>query len=108
MPSRTTLKDKWEKVKPLAVAVCIGLVAGPFISNSIGWQVTSGALERQLHAAVIEQQANFCLERIQATGVNTSDIEYSARRDLAEKWAVMPGQDSAEYDVIRACSDKIV
>ena len=108
MRASTTVKDKWTKVKPRFMAVCLGLIVGPFISNAIGWQVTSGALERQLHAAVIEQQANFCLERIQATGTNTSGFDFGTRRNLAEKWAVMPGQDSAEYDVIEACSDKIV
>ena len=103
-----TAKDKWIKVKPLGMAACLGLIAGPFISNAIGWQVTSGNLDRRLHAAVVEQQANFCLERVQATGKNTTGIDYNSRRELAEKWAVMPGQEEAEYDVIRACSDKIV
>jgi hypothetical protein len=108
MRATTTVQEKWAKLKPRFMAVCLGLIVGPFISNAIGWQVTSGTLERQLYAAVIEQQANFCLERIQATGINTNGIDFGTRRDLAEKWGVMPGQESAEYDVIRACSEKIV
>ena len=108
MSAMTTVQGKWAKVKPRFMAVCLGLMVGPFISNAIGWQVTSGALERQLHAAVIEQQANFCLERIQATGTNTNGIDFGTRRDLAEKWGTMPGQESAEYDVVRACSEMIV
>ena len=103
-----TAKDKWIKVKPLGMAVCFGLIVGPFASNAIGWQVTSGSMERQLHAAVVEQQASFCLERVQATGKNTTGIDYNSRRDLAEKWAIMPGQKEADFDVVRACSEKIV
>lgn len=104
----TAMKDKWAKVKPLVLAACFGLIVGPFISNSIGWQVTSGTLERQLHVAMVELQADFCLERVKTAGMNTTGIDYTGRRELAEKWAIMPGQDSAEYDVVRACSDKIV
>ena len=107
MSTMSNVKDKWEKVKPRVYAVCLGLIVGPFITNGIGWQVTSGNMERQVHAAVIEQQAGFCLERIEATGQSTTGLEYSARRDLAEKWSIMPGQDSAEYEVISACSEKI-
>ena len=85
----------------------LGLVVGPFVSNMIGWQVTSGTLEEQVRAAVVEQQALFCVERVRATGQNLSGLDYGARRDLAEKWAVMPGQDSADYDVRYACSEKL-
>jgi hypothetical protein len=57
---------------------------------------------------VIEQQANFCVERIQATGTDTNGIDFGTRRDLAEKWTARPGQESEQYGVIRACSEKIV
>jgi hypothetical protein len=57
---------------------------------------------------VIEQKANFCVERVQATGTDTNGIDFRTRRDLAEKWIARPGQGSEEYGVIRACSEKIV
>ena len=85
----------------------LGLVVGPFISNMIGWQVTSGTSEEKVRASVVEQQALFCVERVRATGQDMSGLEYSARRDLAEKWGVMPGQDSTDYDVTYACSEKL-
>jgi len=102
-----TAKRKWQEKKPVVMALALGLVVGPFISNNIGWQVTSGTLEEQVRTAVVEQQVLYCVERVRATGQILSDLEYSARRDLAEKWAVMPGQDSAEYDVTYACSKKL-
>ena len=102
-----TMKSKWEEKKPVVMALALGLVVGPFISNMIGWQVTSGTLEEQVRAAVVEQQALYCLERVRATGQILSGLEYGARKDLAKKWAVMPGQDSAEYDVTYACAEKL-
>ena len=102
-----TMKSKWEEKKPVVMALALGLVVGPFISNMIGWQVTSGTLEMQVRAAVVEQQALYCVERVRATGQILSGLEYGARKDLAEKWAVMPGQDSAEYDVTYACAEKL-
>ena len=102
-----TVKSKWEKMKPIVIALALGLIVGPFISNMIGWQVTSGALEEQVRTAVVEQQALFCVERIRATGQDTSGFEYSALKDLAKRWSVMQDQDSADYDVAYACSVKL-
>ena len=102
-----TVKSKWEKMKPIVIALALGLIVGPFISNMIGWQVTSGTSEQQVLAAVVEQQALFCVERVRATGINTGGLDYRMRGDLADKWAVMPGQDSADYKVKNACSEKL-
>ena len=103
-----TLKEKWAKVKPTLMAIGFGLIVGPFISNALGWQVTSGALDKKLEAALLDLQVNFCVEKVKAAGVNTKGIDFGARRDIAKKWAVMPGQDSADYEVMRGCSDRIV
>jgi len=94
-----TVKSKWEEKKPIAFAFALGLVLGPFISNMIGWQVTNGSLERRVRAAVVEQQALFCVERVRAAGQDTTGFEYSALKDIAKEWSVMPGQDSVDYDV---------
>ena len=50
-----TAKSKWEEIKPVVFALVLGLVVGPFISNMIGWQVTSGTSEEQVRASVVEQ-----------------------------------------------------
>jgi hypothetical protein len=101
------MKDKWRAAKPVVIALAIGLVIGPFVSNNIGWQVTSGMLEKAVRGAVVEQQALFCVERVKATGQDASTLDYSARRALAEKWAVMPGQKAADWEVISVCSSKL-
>jgi hypothetical protein len=102
-----TAKKKFKENEMIAIAFVVGLVVGPLISGMIGWQVTGGALEEQVRAAVVEQQALFCVERIRATGQDTSGFEFSALNDLAKQWSVMPGQDSADYDVAHACSEKL-
>lgn len=105
--STSTLSDKWQTWKPALYALAIGLVVGPFISNQAGWQVTSGSLESQVRRAVVEQQALFCVERVRATGADAAKLDYGPRRALAEKWAVMPGQKDADYEVVSTCSLKL-
>ena len=47
----------WEgNMGKLTIALVIGLVAGPIITNIIGWQVTSGALEEQVGPIVTRSQ----------------------------------------------------
>jgi hypothetical protein len=102
-----TVKSKWSKIKPLVYALALGLIAGPVISNSVGWQLTRSTSEMNVRNALIEMQATFCLERFLASGQSAKGLEYSARKDYAAKWAVMPGQDKSEYDVRYACAEKI-
>jgi hypothetical protein len=98
----------WDSIKPRAVALVIGLVMGPFVSNYLGWQVTSGSAQRELTRAVTEQQALFCEARARADVQEPGKLDYTARRNLAEKWAVMPGKKSAESGVVSACADRLV
>ena len=35
-------ESKWDNAKPAAFALAVGLVAGPYISNALGWQVAIG------------------------------------------------------------------
>ena len=102
-----TAKTKWAAARPAVIFIGIGLVVGPFISNIIGWQVTSGHLEKEVRAATVEQQALFCEGRARADVGDTSDLDWSARRELADKWAVMPGQDTADATVSVACARKL-
>ncbi len=95
-----------------AIALVIGLVAGPIITNIIGWQVTSGALEEQVRATVVEQQALFCEERARTDPAYTDAAAFkalgtSARREFVTLHALMPGQDSADRAVVNACVNKL-
>jgi hypothetical protein len=87
--------------------LAIGLIAGPLIANYAGWQVTSSTANAQLKAGVVEQQALFCDARARAEVPDPAPLGWSARRDLAQKWAVMPGASSADPAVISACADKL-
>ncbi|WP_300296887.1 hypothetical protein [Ferrovibrio sp.] len=96
--------DRWDSIRPVAIALVVGLVAGPLISNSMGWQVTQGRADRQSHASAVEQQAMICAAQARVVTPNSAALDWSARRELAEKFAVMPGRESAESDVISACT----
>ena len=58
--------SKFGEWRNLVIGVVIGLVAGPIITSFIGWQVGFSTMEEQVSAAVIEQQALFCAERVMA------------------------------------------
>jgi hypothetical protein len=38
---------------------------------------------------------------------DSSKLDQTARASLAEKWAVMPGETSAKFDVTTACAGKL-
>ncbi len=87
----------------------IGLVLGPFISSWLGWQVTTGTMESAASDAVISYRAGLCAERTRADPEATSDAlnEYSKRREFAEKWAVLPGEEKADSAVVRECNTRL-
>ena len=107
MTMRETAAQNWAAYKPIGIALAVGLLVGPFISNYAGWQVTSSSARAQVHAGVVEQQASFCAARAQADVKDAAKLDYSARSDLAKKWAVAPGKTEAEYDVTSACASKL-
>jgi hypothetical protein len=95
-----------------AIALVVGLIAGPIISNLLGWQVSSSTMEEEVGAAVVEQQALFCEERARADPAYTDDaafkaLDFSARRESVTPHAQMPGQDSADRAVVSACTNKL-
>ena len=95
-----------------AIALVVALIAGPIISNLLGWQVSSGTMEEQMGAAVVEQQALFCEERARADPAYTDAaafkaLDFSAKREFATPHAQMPGQGSADSAVVRACVNKL-
>ena len=99
--------SKWSAAKPAAIALAIGLVAGPLISNYIGWQVTSGTARAEVHAGIVEQQAMFCEAGARAAMPTAAKLDWTARYELAGKWAVMPGSAPADSDVTSACATKL-
>ena len=99
--------SRWDVAKPVVFALAIGLIAGPFISSFAGWQVTTGTARAQLRDGVVEQQAAVCNARARAEVQDPSKLGWSEQRDLAAKWAVMPGTTSAESDVTSACARKL-
>ncbi len=84
----------------------IGLILGPFISSWLGWQVTAGTMEEAAEDAVVAYRAGLCVERAQSDPEATPDLlkDYSARRKFAEKWAVLPGEEKADRDVVSECN----
>ena len=106
MTSKTTA-SAWESAKPKVMYLVIGLIAGPIITSIAGWQVLSGTARDQLHTGMIEQQATFCAANARIEMPDTSKLDYSARNELAKKWAVMPGATAAESDVTNACARKL-
>lgn len=104
---RDRLSDQWNTLKPLALVLALGLVAGPLVSNYMGWQVTSGFAERQRLASAVEQQAMICAALARGETPDAATLEWGARRTLAEKYAVMPGRQEADSGVIMACSEQL-
>jgi hypothetical protein len=101
------LASTWQTMKPRVIFLAIGLIAGPFVTNSIGWQVTSGAAKAELRDGLVEQSASICAERAHAAVKDTSKLDWTARTDLAEKWGIMPGATSTDSDVKFACARKL-
>lgn len=101
------LGDHWDTYKLPAMLLVAGLVAGPLLSNYMGWQVTRGYAERQSVASGVEQQARICAFNARADTPDTANLAWAARRDLAEKFAVMPGRDLADAGVANACAQHL-
>ena len=99
--------------RPRIIFLVIGLVAGPFISSWIGWQVTTGTMESAVGDAVVSYRAGLCAERARSRRrhptCGSSDVlnDFGDRRKLAEKWAVLPGEEEADNDVVRECSSQL-
>lgn len=90
------------------VALALGLFAGPFLSNALGWQITPGAALAQARAGLVELQSDYCDARARDDMDEPhGQLGWRIRNDLANKWARMPGSDKVEFDVVRACAQKL-
>lgn len=108
------ISDGWERAKPYAVGLVIGLIAAPVIGLWHGGLVTSGTRDGQVQAARIDAQALICERLAREHRVDTGDTTEltgfngrGARNELAARFAVMPGQEAADNAVQRACADKL-
>lgn len=107
MATSEGIADKLARMKPLAIALGIGLLAGPFISNSIGWQVTSGTAKAQVRTGLVEQNALICAAKARAEVKETGKLDWDARSALAKKMAVMPGMPDPDWELTTACANKL-
>ena len=99
--------EKWRSVKPIGIALAVGLVAGPFISNAFGWQVTSSVSRTMVHDGVVEQQAVVCDKAARGEVAEPAKLGWDAQRELAKKWAAAGGAKPDDWDVVNACSRKL-
>ncbi len=95
--------------RPRILFLVIGLVLGPFISSWLGWQVTAGTMESAVQDAVVDYRAELCAKRAQGDPEATPAVlgDWSSRGKLAEKWAVLPGEEEANRDVVNRCKSRL-
>jgi uncharacterized protein YchJ len=102
-----TAASRWQTIKPKAIYFAIGLIAGPLVTSVVGLQVLSGTAREQTRAGVVELQAVICAAQARTEVADTSKLEWTARTDLAKKWAVMPGATTADPAVASTCAGKL-
>ncbi len=89
----------------MILGLLAGMLLGPLISGSMGWQVSNAFLVRSVHNAVVQQQVEFCQMRARAAVKNPGKLEYGDRYDLARLWSKMPGQEAVDTDVVSGCTN---
>ena len=91
--------------KPILIAFAAGLLVGPIISGSMGWQIRSTTVSEMVRGAAVAQQVKFCEWRARSVVADPSKLDYSARFKLAEESAKMPWQQEANSEVVSGCSN---
>ncbi len=102
-----SMTSKWELIKPKIVYLVIGLVAGPVLSGMFGLQVLSSTARNQVQAGLVDLQATYCATNARTGTADTTKLDYTARNDLAKKFAIMPGATTADFSVVSACAQKL-
>ena len=101
----------WKSYKPRVIALVIGLVAGPLLTNFFGYQTTVSTAKAQVRAGIVEQQALYCEARARADVSEPGKLDWNGRTELAKKWTEMPGAKAASAtaypEVESACADKL-
>jgi hypothetical protein len=98
---------KWLSIKPYLFPFAIGLVVGPLFTAYMGWQVTSSSARADIHAGIIKTHVAYCEARARIDVKEPNKLDWSARNDLAKKWASLPGTEAADSEVARGCADKL-
>lgn len=107
MAAKENLGAKWARIKPVVIALGVGLVVGPFVSNAMGWQVTSGAAKAQARVDVVEQRALICEARARAEVKEPGKLDWDARSALAKKMSTLPGVVEPDWELTNACANKL-
>lgn len=103
------VSELWVTAKPYIVGGVVGAVAVTVIGLWGGQLVTAGTLNSQLTTASVETQARICAalardHHLASGGESLAGQQNrQAREALARDFAVMPGQDTADDAVRRAC-----
>lgn len=98
---------KWRSIKPYLYPFVAGLIVGPFVSAYMGWQVTSSSARADIHAGIIKTHVAYCEARARNDVKEPNKLDWSARNELAKKWASLPGAESSDSEVARGCADKL-
>src|SRR6185295_130658 len=88
----------WRGNKSLVYVFIVGMLVGPFVSSYFGIQVTSRSARADLHNGIIDLQASLCDVRARTEVKEPGKLDWNARRDLATKFAAMPGQEKADSE----------
>jgi hypothetical protein len=100
-----SMTSKWESMKPKIVYLVIGLVAGPVLSGLFGLQVLSSTARNQVGRP--RRSRHLCAANARIDTADTTKLDYTARNDLAKKFAIMPGATTADFSVVSACAQKL-
>lgn len=107
MASWTEFRDSWRLKKGVFIAFAVGMLVGPFVSSYLGVQVTSKSARAELRSELIDLRASMCDARARMEIKQPRKLDLSARRDLATRFAAMPGSDTVDAEVVSRCSDKL-
>lgn len=95
----------WDRVRPYGTALVIGLIAGPILTAVLGLQVLESTADKRSNQAATAVQAQICAAQARTAEPMAADLNWQARSELAERWAVMPGSTQAAPGVASACSN---
>lgn len=99
---------RWTRGKPVLLALCVGLVAGPIISGMAGFQMRTSTAQTLIHESAVEQQAISCANRARRDTPDTKGLDWTTRNNLARRFATDPaGGTDIDPDVARACGDRL-
>lgn len=105
--TRESIASKWQAAKPRVIALVVGLVVGPLLTNYFGLQQTTSSARAQARAGIVDVQALFCEARARLDNAEPAKLDWTSRNELAKKWSVLPGATASDVDVTSACASKL-